>query len=156
MSPSLRLLLWRLAAVLWMLNISALSTETFASSESRPVLREILNTLQVSVTPEQFWTLHTVARKSAHLFEFAVLGGLVYRSLHASGRLSWQPHLAAWTFAVALTYALIDEIHQSFVPGRGPSLIDCGVDAAGALVGIALIYGVISRARGGEPLNEGV
>ena len=41
---------------------------------------------------------------------------------------------------VAGLYSLGDEYHQSFVPGRGASLVDCGIDTAGALIGLVLLY----------------
>ena len=37
---------------------------------------------------------------------------------------------------LAILYAASDEFHQSFVPGRGPSVIDVGIDAIGAGLGL--------------------
>ncbi len=37
---------------------------------------------------------------------------------------------------VAIGYGLLDEFHQSFVPGRSSTLADVGLDAMGALVGV--------------------
>jgi VanZ family protein len=39
---------------------------------------------------------------------------------------------------VALVYALSDEFHQAFVPGRHPDPFDLLWDAAGALIGLGL------------------
>jgi VanZ family protein len=36
---------------------------------------------------------------------------------------------------------LTDEYHQSFVPGRTASLVDSGIDTAGALLALVLLYG---------------
>ena len=33
-----------------------------------------------------------------------------------------------------------DEFHQSFVPGRGPAVVDCAIDTTGAAFGILLFY----------------
>lgn len=59
---------------------------------------------------------------------------------------AWRWALAAWlrhnvaiavsAFAVAALYGLIDEWHQSFVPGRSASLTDVALDAVGAALGI--------------------
>ena len=49
--------------------------------------------------------------------------------------------LLAWTLTVA--YAASDELHQLFVPGRAGRLSDIGIDAAGALLGIALLLFVL-------------
>jgi VanZ family protein len=59
---------------------------------------------------------------------------------------AWRWALVAWlrhtvaiavsAFAVAALYGLIDEWHQSFVPGRYASLTDVALDAVGAALGI--------------------
>ncbi len=43
-------------------------------------------------------------------------------------------------FAIAAGYSLTDELHQWFVPGRGASLLDCGIDTSGAGIGMLVIY----------------
>ena len=72
------------------------------------------------------WDL--VLRKLAHAAEFAILGLLLLRAL---GR--------AWAaFWLGVAYAVTDEIHQAFVPGRQGSPLDVAIDAAGVAVGVAL------------------
>ncbi len=68
---------------------------------------------------------------AAHMFVFAVLAILWVRAL-GRGRRSWP-------IAVALTllYALSDELHQSFVPGRHADPLDLAFDALGAVLGLA-------------------
>jgi VanZ family protein len=72
--------------------------------------------------------LGDVLSSGAHAVEYAIFGALLYRALDA--------RLLA--FAAGFAYAITDEIHQSFVPGRMASGIDLAVDAVGLLVGIAL------------------
>jgi VanZ family protein len=72
-------------------------------------------------------TWDTVLRKGAHMTEYAVLAVLLVR---ATGSY-------AWAFALAVAYAATDEVHQLFVRGRHGSPIDVGIDAVGALVGLA-------------------
>ena len=48
-------------------------------------------------------------------------------------------HILRALLAAAL-YAASDEIHQSFVPGRGPAVTDVLLDSAGALCGILFIW----------------
>jgi VanZ family protein len=40
-------------------------------------------------------------------------------------------------FLGAMAFGVGDEVHQAFVPGREPSLLDLGLDAAGAVGGLA-------------------
>jgi VanZ family protein len=70
------------------------------------------------------WDL--VLRKLAHAAEYAVLGALLVRAMR-------RPLPA---FAVAVLYAISDEVHQTFVPGREGAVLDVLVDAAGAAAGV--------------------
>jgi VanZ family protein len=70
----------------------------------------------------------TILRKGAHVTEYAVLGGLLYRAL---GR---EP--LALTAGIA--YAATDELHQHFVRGRHASPVDVAIDAVGVAVGMLL------------------
>ena len=71
------------------------------------------------------WDL--LLRKLAHAGEYAVLGALLARAL---------PEPAA--LLVGAAYAVSDELHQTFVPGREGALLDVGIDSLGVLVGILL------------------
>jgi VanZ family protein len=70
----------------------------------------------------------TVLRKGAHMTEYAILACLLVRATSSY----------AWAFGVAVAYAATDEFHQTFVRGRHGSPIDAGIDAVGALVGLAV------------------
>jgi VanZ family protein len=70
-----------------------------------------------------------VLSSGAHAVEYAIFGALLHRALGS--------RLLA--FAAGFGYAITDEIHQSFVPGRVASGVDLVVDALGLLVGIALL-----------------
>lgn len=71
-------------------------------------------------------TWDTILRKGAHLTEYAILGALLLRALGRE-----LPALAA-----GLAYAVSDEIHQAFVPGRNARLLDVVFDALGVLAGL--------------------
>jgi hypothetical protein len=79
------------------------------------------------------WDL--VLRKLAHAGEYAVLGALLQRAVR-------RPGLA---FALGVAYAISDELHQSFVPGRLGSPLDVALDAAGVAVGVLLLHRVQTR-----------
>jgi VanZ family protein len=80
-------------------------------------------------------TLDYVLRKGAHMTEYAILAMLLVR---ATGSY-------AWAFAVTVSYAASDEVHQLFVRGRHGSPIDVGIDAVGALIGLALLRSKMGR-----------
>lgn len=74
------------------------------------------------------WDL--LIKKSAHMIVYGVIALLSMRAL-----LGWQRslHDAAYLAIVcAVSYALLDELHQAFVPGRSASGLDVGLDFIGA------------------------
>ncbi|OVE78233.1 hypothetical protein BVX98_00755 [bacterium F11] len=78
------------------------------------------------------WDL--ILRKLAHIVVFGILTGFLIRAF----RRTW-PDLPArkiiiWSFTLAFLYALSDEIHQGFVPGRTCSAMDVGFDTLGILM----------------------
>ena len=72
------------------------------------------------------WDL--VLRKIAHTAEYAVLGALLARALAS-------PPVAV---LIGVLYAVSDEVHQAFVPGRHGSPIDVAIDAVGVVAGVLL------------------
>jgi len=73
-------------------------------------------------------------RKLAHFSEFALLGGL----------LSWLVGMLKKNRSLPLLWgclaACTDETIQRFVPDRGPSLRDVGIDTCGVAAGMALLW----------------
>ena len=73
-----------------------------------------------------------------HLFAYAVLAILLARGFGANYGNFQRRALLAWSLATL--YGVSDEFHQSFVPGRHPSVLDVGIDAAGAAIGLGMLY----------------
>jgi VanZ family protein len=84
----------------------------------------------------------------AHLAEYAGLTVLVFGAL-SMGK-AW---LGRWTgpacLAIVLSFAFLDELRQSLVPGRTFDLFDVALDLAGACVALGAMYGGrgLSRSR---------
>ena len=74
-----------------------------------------------------------------HLTEYACFALLLSRALKAYNlKLSYNKRIL-WVCVIAIIYAMSDEFHQSFVPGRDSSLFDLFIDAIGSLTG-SLLY----------------
>lgn len=78
-------------------------------------------------------------RKGAHASEYAVLGMLILWVMDNFGRLprgAWR-----WGWLAGTLYAVSDEVHQCFVPGRACQLRDMIIDGLGVFAGIGLYLG---------------
>jgi pimeloyl-ACP methyl ester carboxylesterase len=86
-----------------------------------------------------------VAHKLVHLFEYSVLFVLIYRAVKGFGRGLFKLTAVVGklntlvSFALTVGYAVTDEIHQSFVPGRDARASDVLVDTLAALLGWLVI-----------------
>lgn len=82
------------------------------------------------------WVIHRQLRKFAHFIIFLFLGTFLIHALTVSNVRGWKAVFIA--LFVSFLYAVSDELHQAFVPGRTPLVMDVLIDTAGATVGIVL------------------
>lgn len=78
-----------------------------------------------------------IIRKSAHMISYGLLASLLFIAIY-----SHRKYISAsfkYAFAISLLYAVSDEIHQYFVPGRACMLQDVLIDCIGMLIGLTLI-----------------
>ena len=70
-----------------------------------------------------------------HFIGYAILGLLLYRAFNGGlmNNLSWNRAAALKTLFVGAAYAVSDEVHQLFVPGREFSMVDIAIDTAAIL-----------------------
>lgn len=80
--------------------------------------------------------LDFIFKKLAHIFVYAVLYILYYRAINEKRKQK------EWLLPLVLTiaYAISDEIHQTFVASRTPTLRDVGFDTLGAVVAMLKIH----------------
>ena len=142
-----RVLSWGIT-FLWMALIFYLSSQP--ATESRELSRgiavrvaEILDRL-VPQADIDFRSLHGMLRKQAHFWAYLVLGPLVLNALKQSGVKGRRAVVLG--LAISVVYAITDEIHQTFVPGRSGEVFDVVIDTAGAATGMAL-YGLMGWIR---------
>ncbi len=124
----------------WAGLIFYLSTSGFGASFTRWLLYIVLDLLRVTVSAPTFEFLHLCLRKLAHVTEYAVFSLLIYAGFLETRDFEWRPRLALRSIVIAGLYSLTDEYHQSFVPGRTPSLVDCGIDTAGASLATTIVF----------------
>lgn len=82
--------------------------------------------------------LNLILRKNAHAFEYLVLSifvAAVLFSFNFKGKSS-----IIYIMFICLFYAVTDEFHQMFVPGRSSLVSDVLIDFLGSIIGIGLFY----------------
>jgi len=90
-----------------------------------------------------FYWVPSSVQNALHVPAYAALSWASWWALGAWQRVPSARALSAC--AIATTYGVFDEWHQSFVPGRHASLIDVTLDVAGAVLGIWLAVWIGSR-----------
>ncbi|HEB54007.1 MAG TPA: hypothetical protein ENI87_12200 [bacterium] len=76
-----------------------------------------------------------------HVVAYACLGGSIWLAWSRRPRAARVPMRSLGAWLVAGLYGIVDEVHQSFVPGRDCSVADALSDAAGAALAVLLLRG---------------
>ena len=91
--------------------------------------------------------LDSLLKYGAHFVEYAVLALLWYRAIYSRFP---HPKIQPLAFIIVVVYALSDEFHQSFVPGRSATWQDVAVDVIGgacALLAWNALHQLWNRAK---------
>lgn len=129
------------AVVLWMTVIYYFSSQPGGMSSqvslgvTEMLFRAVAYVFRLSVEAVGGYVgrYHLLMRKVAHGGLYFVLALLVLSALVRSRVTGRKLYLVAFLFCVL--YAVSDEVHQLFVPGRGGQVLDVVIDSAGAFVG---------------------
>jgi VanZ family protein len=82
----------------------------------------------------QFGSWDLLVKKGGHMTGYALLALALLRGLAGGKAVTRRQAVLAVLLAAA--YALTDEFHQRFTPGRGSSMSDVAIDTAGAVLGV--------------------
>jgi VanZ family protein len=132
-----------LPVMVWAAVIFSASTDALSSPRTSRIIGPILLWLNPDISPETIERVQWVARKTAHVLEYAILGVLLWIALRKprwKELRSWQWRPAAWSLAWSFLYALSDEGHQLFVASREASVRDVFLDTAGAALGLCFLW----------------
>ena len=86
--------------------------------------------------------LQSIIRKLAHFSIYTIGGFLIMNYQYGTNKKEYRKILYSIIFGGS--YAITDEIHQVFVPGRSGNIIDVGIDTLGVITGV-LIYFVLRK-----------
>jgi VanZ family protein len=87
-----------------------------------------------------------VSDVALHLAEYFILMLLVLFSLGKGLFRSMPGKVYVFAFVLTFLFGLSDEFHQSFTPGRQPSLKDLAVDGAAALLALGFHH-IVAKIR---------
>lgn len=83
-------------------------------------------------------TVHGFIRKAAHFTAFLLIG--VFSSVAMYTYNCKQKLKIFIPLALGAGYAIFDELHQYFVPGRGPGFLDVLLDCCGCTCGVLIVF----------------
>jgi VanZ family protein len=128
--------------ILGMIFIYWMSMESFSSRSTFRIIDQIIRFFVPSLSPKEIFMIHGVIRKLAHVFEYMILGILLFRAFRAGSYEQRWWRWAGYSLGVVVLYAMIDEFHQLHVPLRTASFVDVGFDTLGGFLGqcISIIY----------------
>ena len=135
---------------LWMLVITIAGVIFFFSSMNGPESMELSNGFTYwfmrlfhpdyeQMPPEQQEAVYSlfvlIVRKGAHFTEYLFLGVSLFLTVRDLRKRAsfWIP------WAIGTLYAITDEVHQYFVPGRSCELRDVLIDACGVAAGVVIV-----------------
>lgn len=124
--------------LIWMGIIFLFSSQNAdKSSENNKFIVYMLNVLGIDINTILNGNADFIIRKAAHFTEYFILYFLLYNALKED--FYFTP---STIFALIITflYASSDELHQSFIPGRGPSFKDVLIDTSGGVLCMIIIY----------------
>lgn len=133
-----------LLAILWMVLIFGFSAQSGPESGglsaliTEPLTKLIVRfsgELSASEEAALYTQVDGIVRTAAHFCEYTVLGMLLTAVLRAFGI---KNGFVPWF--VGAMYALTDEWHQTYSPGRTSDPMDVLIDAAGVFCGVVIYH----------------
>ena len=129
---------------------SALPADLSSRESGRVV--DLLVRLFQGIMPIDRQTMVFIVRKGAHFAEYTILGGFLVPAVTEWMAVDKTPvpdsvrsiRIISWL--VGTLYAVTDEVHQYFVPGRSCELRDIGIDSCGVLAGV-LVVSLLMRSK---------
>jgi VanZ family protein len=117
------------------------STDLLSTGRTSRIIGPVLRWFNPNVSDEAIRRAQYVIRKCGHVSEYAILAVLLWRALGTANPNSpgWNWRRAGAALAIAILYAVTDELHQARVPTRLGSSLDVMIDTAGAALGLTLV-----------------
>lgn len=120
-----------LLVIIWMVLIFIMSS--FNGNNSSNQSNFIVNIISNIFNINNLDIINYIVRKAAHLTEYTILGILTNNMIK---NINIKLYIG---LIICIIYAISDEIHQFFIPGRTCQILDICIDSLGILIGL-IIY----------------
>jgi VanZ family protein len=141
--PTLRAFLkYWLPVLFWMAVIFTASSDAKSFEHSSRLIAPLLHWLFPKMSEDTVHLIVFLARKCAHLTEYAMFALLIWRALNHSRNnfIPWSWPKVGGTLLIVFLYASSDEFHQRFVPTRTPRIHDVVIDTIGGAIGLLVLW----------------
>jgi len=132
-----------LPLVLWLIVPFLASSDSKSYQHSSRIIAPLLHWLFPHLSQNAIDFCVLLARKGAHLTEYAIMAFLFWRALRKPKRHDprpWSWREAGLAVLFVAIYASTDEFHQIFVPTREASVHDVVIDTTGGALGMLLLW----------------
>ncbi len=121
--------------ICWMIAVFMFSNQSGSGSSglSMKISKMLFNNDTVASKMEGF------IRKSAHITEYAIGSMLFFGYCLTYPKMQPKKRFIFSEMCIVL-YAITDEIHQLFIPGRNGSIVDVLIDSFGGIIGLGVIW----------------
>ena len=87
-----------------------------------------------------------ISDKIEHFGAYGLLSGILYLNLFFQKKFQlFKKYPAIFTVIIASFYALLDELHQLFVPGRSAEFLDWFADFSGAVIAVLITRYLLTK-----------
>ena len=137
---------WWILIIVWCGFIFNESSKPFHSSQQQSLyIVKVLNeSLSQMIKREVVVFTNHLVRKSAHCFEYFILGCLLLNGFFTRNRMR---RAIIFSLLFGVCYAASDEFHQLFVPGREMHFLDVLIDSTGVSLGVLLVSSLRKKRR---------
>lgn len=129
-----KLIKW-VVLLLWMLVIFLFSSQPHSGETTKSIIANIIPNITTNSLLDM---INFIVRKSAHITEYFILALLTISLLKEYTKK--QNVILVSSLIFCFIYAMTDEYHQSFVPGRSSLFRDVLIDTSGGILAIVLNY----------------
>lgn len=142
--------IYLLISIIWMGIIFYFSHQSgdISGGQSSELLIKLglLTKKDILLQTEKAVMLQFIIRKLAHMTVYFILNILFIQTFKNFKIKNYC--ILSWLMTTV--YAISDELHQAFIPERGPSIRDVFIDSFGALMGLAIyliMFNLVNKIR---------